>query len=120
MSEPLVPVEKHLQIGGPWAGLTVFDAVRRAFPEVSPREVWRLARSGEIRRDGGRCHPQDRLDAGQVLTVTLRRPEHPAPSIPTREQEPVVTSAGPFWIVREDTDLLAVSKPAGALSMRCN
>ncbi len=116
MSETLVPVEKHLQIGGPWAGLTVFDAVRRAFPEVSPREVWRLARSGEIRRDGGRCHPQDRLHAGQVLTVTLRRPARPAPSVPTREQEPVVTSAGPFWIVREDADLLAVSKPAGCAS----
>ena len=116
MPPTLVPVEKHLQIGEPWAGLTVFDVVRRAFPEVSTREVWRLARGGEIRRDGGRCHPQDRLSAGQVLTVTLRRTERPRHSVPTKEQALVASNAGPFWIVREDPDLLVVSKPAGCAS----
>jgi 23S rRNA pseudouridine955/2504/2580 synthase len=116
MPRPLVAVQKHLRIGVPWAGTTVFDAVRRAFPEVSPREVWRLARSGEIRRDGDRCHPQERLAAGQVLSVTLQRPAAPTRSIATREQAPAGTDAGPFWIVREDAELLAVSKPSGCAS----
>jgi len=111
-----VAVEKHLQVSEGWAGLTVFDAVRRAFPEVSPRDVWRMVRSGELCRDGGRCHPKDTLAAGQVLTVTLRRPAQPAPAVVSREQTPVSTPSGPFWVVREDADLLVVSKPAGCAS----
>ena len=116
MSDALIPVQKHLKIGPAWDGLTVFDAVRRAFPEVSPREVWRMSRNGGILLEGGRCHSLDPVKAGQTVSVTLLRPQRPLLSVTTVEQAPATTVAGPFWIVREDPDLLAVSKPSGCAS----
>lgn len=116
MTDELVPVSKHLRIEASWAGLTVLEAVRRAFPEVSAREVFRKARGTELRRGEGPCHPLDRLAEGDLVTVTLHRPATPQPREVLRAGEEVHTPAGPFWIVREDEDLLAVSKPPGCAS----
>ncbi len=111
-----VPVTRHLRVGPEWAGWTVFDAVRTAFPEVGPRDVFRKARKGEVRRNRAACLPTDRLREGDLVSVVLLRPARPARVEPTRENEPVVTPAGPFLVVREDPYLLAVSKPPGCAS----
>ncbi len=107
---------RKVRIGAAWDGLTVFDAVRRAFPELAPRQVVRKTRSGKIRTDRGPCDPGQRLHEGDVLFVDLPAvdPRRPAPV--QRCHEPVYTPAGPFWLVREDASLLAVSKPAGCAS----
>jgi 23S rRNA pseudouridine955/2504/2580 synthase len=116
MTLPLVPVTKHLQILPPWHGLTVFDAVRRAFPEVGPRDAFRKARLKEILRNDARCHPLERLGEGDVVTVVLFRPPKPTLRVPQRRDEEVETALGPFGVVWEDEDLLAVSKPSGCAS----
>ncbi len=115
-TEGTVPVTRHLRVGPEWAGRTVFDAVRTAFPEVGPRDVFRKARRGEIRRNRGACRPTDRLQEGDLVSVVLLRAARPARAEPTRRDEPVATAAGPFWVVREDPYLLVVSKPAGCAS----
>lgn len=115
-AEPLVPVPRHLRVEPAWAGLTVLEAVRRAFPEVSPREVFRKARHREILRSERPCHPLDRLAAGDLLTVILFVPPRPAHRPVLRADAAVDTPAGPFWIVREDEELLVVSKPSGCAS----
>ncbi|MBI5444137.1 MAG: RluA family pseudouridine synthase [Deltaproteobacteria bacterium] len=115
MSE-LVSIPKHVRIGPAWEGLTVFDAVRRAFPDVTPRDVFRKARQRELFVNGKACVPLGRVRQGDVVTVVLPRPPLP-PSRPAQRLDVVVeTPAGPFRIVREDEDLLAVSKPAGCAS----
>ncbi|MDW7712354.1 MAG: RluA family pseudouridine synthase [Deferrisomatales bacterium] len=111
MAEELVLVPKHLPIGRSWAGLTVFAAVRRAFPEVPPRDVFRKARRGELLRDGRTCDPLSALSEGEVVTVVLRRPRRHPRARPTLRDVPVETPAGPFWVVWEDPDLLAAGKP---------
>jgi 23S rRNA pseudouridine955/2504/2580 synthase len=50
------------------------------------------------------------------LTVVLFRPARPAAAAVLRADTAVDTPAGPFWIVREDADLLVASKPAGCAS----
>lgn len=112
----LVPTPRHLKIGAPWAGLSVLEAVRRAFPEVSPREVFKKARAGELLRNGKRCAPTERLAEGDVVTVTLLLPPPLSEKPVLRANEWVRTPAGPLWIVREDEDLLAVSKASGCAS----
>ena len=107
---------RHLKIAASWQGLTIFDAVRRAFPEVGPREAFRKARLREILRNEAPCHPLERLSAGDIVTVVLFRPPRPAALVPLRRDEEVGTAAGPFRIVWEDEDLLAVSKPSGCAS----
>ena len=111
-----VRVPKHLQIGEAWDGLVTFEAVRRAFPEISPREVFRKARLGELLRNDRRCDPLQALRSGDRLTVVLHRPPRPAEAVPQREGQRVETAAGPFWIVWEDRDLLVAGKPAGCAS----
>lgn len=116
VTEPLVPVPKHLRIEPSWAGLTVLEAVRRAFPEVSAREVFRKARHREILVVERPCQPLDRLREGDLLSVVLFRPPRPATAAILQSDAEVETPAGPFWIVREDADLLAVGKPTGCAS----
>lgn len=116
MTDALVPVPKHLRIEPAWAGLTVLEAVRRAFPEVSARDVFRKARHREVLVDEGPCRPLDRLGDGSLLTVVLFRPARPTEATVLRSDAAVETPAGPIWIVREDADLLVVGKPSGCAS----
>jgi 23S rRNA pseudouridine955/2504/2580 synthase len=106
-----VPAPKHLKIGEAWRGLTVFEAVRRAFPELTPREVFRKARKGEVQRNAKRCRPLDRLEEGDVVTTVLLRPVKPEKVLPTAVDCLIHTPAGPFRVVWEDSELLVVSKP---------
>lgn len=112
----LIPVTRHLRIGRAWAGQTAFAAVRRAFPEVGPREVFRKARRGEVRHNEGPCDPLGRVAEGDVLTVVLLRPPRHAPAVPHLRDAWVETAAGPFRVVWEDADFLAAGKPPGCAS----
>lgn len=116
VTEDLVPVVRHLRIGSAWTGETAFAAVRRAFPEVGPREVFRKARRGEVLRNEGPCHPLGPVEEGDVLTVVLLRPPRHAPAVPLLRDAWVETAAGPFCVVWEDADLLAAAKPPGCAS----
>lgn len=116
VAEERVPVARHLRIGSAWAGQTAFAAVRRAFPEVGPREVFRKARRGEVLRNEQPCDPLGRVAEGDVLTVVLLRPPRHAPAVPQLRDAWVETAAGPFWVVWEDADLLAAGKPPGCAS----
>ncbi|MEW6489540.1 MAG: RluA family pseudouridine synthase [Thermodesulfobacteriota bacterium] len=116
MAEDLVAVARHLRIGSAWAGQTAFAAVRRAFPEVGPREVLRKARRGELLRNERRCDPLGRVAEGDVLTVVLLRPPRHPPATPLLRDARVETAAGPFRVVWEDADFLAASKPPGCAS----
>jgi len=111
-----VRIPKHLRIDEAWHGLIAFEAVRQAFPEVSPREVFRKARLGELLRNDRPCSPLEALHSGDRLTVVLHRPPKPLALAPLREGEGVETAAGPFWVVWEDSDLLVAGKPAGCAS----
>jgi 23S rRNA pseudouridine955/2504/2580 synthase len=111
VAEDLVAVRKNLRIGPRWAGLSAFEVVRRAFPEVTPREVFRKARAKEVLRNQGPCHPLESVAVGDTVTVVLQRTRPYVPATPLRREEPVETPAGPFWVVWEDDDLLAVGKP---------
>lgn len=116
MTDDLVSVPRHVRIGAVWAGLTAFAAVRRAFPEVAPRDVFRKARGGELLRNDRPCDPLASLTEGDVVTVVLRRPRRHPKVEPFCRDAPVDTPAGPFWVVWEDGDLLAAGKPAECAS----
>ncbi|MBE0617531.1 MAG: hypothetical protein IH608_06355 [Proteobacteria bacterium] len=116
MIDDLVPEPRYLRISGPWAGLTAFAVVRRAFPEFGPREVFKKARCGEVLRNHRLCDPLAAVADGDVVTVVLRRPRHRPEAVPSRRDQGVETSAGPFWVVWEDDEFLAAGKPAGCAS----
>jgi 23S rRNA pseudouridine955/2504/2580 synthase len=66
--------------------------------------VMRLVRTGQVRIDGRRCKPFDRVLTGQkvrIPPVNVERKDQPAQSLPGLE------------IVHEDRDMLLINKPAG-------
>lgn len=112
-----VEVVKSIRIGPEWAGTTLLEAVRRAFPEITARAVFKMCRTGEIRLlSGASPDPLQPLGEGEVVSVTLRKPARYPDKLVTAENLRVETPSGPLLIVREDEDLLAVSKHAGCAS----
>ncbi|MFG6447222.1 RluA family pseudouridine synthase [Roseateles sp. BYS180W] len=67
--------------------------------------VYRIIRSGEVRRNKGRCSAEDRLVPGDVVRIPPLRlaQRSDAQAVPARE----------FPVVFEDEHLLVVDKPAG-------
>ncbi len=99
-----------------WSGLTLLEAVRRAFPQLTPREVFKKTRSGEILVDQKRREPTGKVFGGETIAVTLLWPKKPSSKPVEHENLLANTPSGPFRVIREDEDLLVVSKPAGCAS----
>lgn len=77
---------------------------------VPKSHIYRILRTGEVRRNGGRIHAQDRLDTGDVIRVppirvTMRNPGQIPETFVRARLEP--------RILYEDDDLLVLNKPAG-------
>jgi len=82
------------------AGRTLLDHLGRAWPHSGEEEWRRRIERGLVRVDGCAADPDVLLRANQV--VTWSRPPWEEPDVP-----------GAFRVLYEDTDLLAVAKPAG-------
>jgi 23S rRNA pseudouridine955/2504/2580 synthase len=72
--------------------------------------VYRILRSGEVRINGGRAKPSDRVHAGDLVRVPpLRLPEATAPAVAGANLTRAVEAA----VLYEDEHLLVLNKPAG-------
>jgi 23S rRNA pseudouridine955/2504/2580 synthase len=60
---------RQFTIGPDDDGIRVDRWFRRNLPEIGFATVSRWARTGQLRVDGKRAEPSDRLEAGQVLRV---------------------------------------------------
>lgn len=98
----------HITVDEESAGQRLDNFLIRHLKGVPKTHIYRIIRSGEVRRNKGRVAAQDRVQAGDVLRVppirTSERSEtqlaHPAP-------------ARDFPVVYEDEAFLAIDKPAG-------
>jgi 23S rRNA pseudouridine955/2504/2580 synthase len=84
---------------------------KRRWPHLNHIQIQKLARSGQIRVDGGRAKPETRLAAGAQVRVP------PLPDAgPTREKgelDPREIAYAKSLVLYEDEDVLALNKPAG-------
>lgn len=88
------------------AGQRLDNFLLRHCRGVPKSHLYRLIRSGQVRVNGGRCRPDDRLDPGDVVRV-------PPLSLPTPTAVAAPAPAVEFPVLYEDEVLLAVDKPAG-------
>lgn len=93
--------------------------VRRLGGAVPQAALQRFIRTGQVRLDGKRCKPFDRVAAGQHVRFPPYEPaappaEHPTPG-PTAVAAAHVARPDlpPLDILHEDEELLVVVKPAG-------
>jgi 23S rRNA pseudouridine955/2504/2580 synthase len=88
---------------------------RRNLPEVSFGQVSRWARTGQLRLDGRRAAPGDRVEAGQSLRVPPQGEDAPSPrKAPQRAQlsDDEVEFVRSL-VIHEDEAAIVVNKPPG-------
>ncbi|RMD91233.1 MAG: RluA family pseudouridine synthase [Alphaproteobacteria bacterium] len=110
-------VEQHV-VSPADAGLRLDRWFRRHFPGLGHGALAKLMRTGQIRVDGSRVSPGDRVVAGQVIRVppldaAARQP-------PPRDRRPRTGPLGEAdiaavrrWILHMDEAVIALNKPPG-------
>jgi 23S rRNA pseudouridine955/2504/2580 synthase len=104
------PRVQRLEIAAEFAGQRLDNFLFRHLKGVPKSRVYRMLRTGEVRVNGGRAKPDDRLAGGDVLRI-------PPVRTAARETEVLVSP----WlserlearILFEDAHLLALNKPVG-------
>jgi 23S rRNA pseudouridine955/2504/2580 synthase len=102
---------KQLSVGAAEDGMRLDRWLRRRWPALTQVQIHRLARSGQLRADGGRVKADTRLAAGQVIRVPPL-PEGPPPAA----RESIAPREAQFargLVIWEDEEVLVLNKPAG-------
>lgn len=89
---------------------------KRNLPQIGFATVSRWARTGQIRVDGKRVKPEDRLEQGQMLRVPPGGEDAPtakksAPRIRTLSPEQIAEAKG--MVIRETASAIVLNKPPG-------
>ncbi len=89
---------------------------KRNLPQIGFATVSRWARTGQIRVDGKRVKPEDRLGQGQMLRVPPGGEDAPtakksAPRIRTLSPEQIAEAKG--MVIRETASAIVLNKPPG-------
>jgi len=107
MSEPSVQV---LEVDAAEDGIRLDRWFKRRWPQVSHIQVQKLARSGQIRVDGGRVKPETRLLAGNKVRVPplADRVVDDGPGLSPRDVDFVRS-----LVLYEDAHVIALNKPHG-------
>jgi 23S rRNA pseudouridine955/2504/2580 synthase len=102
---------RHLEISPEYTGQRLDNFLLRELKGAPKSLIYRILRTGEVRLNGGRVQPRQRLQAGDVLRIPPvrlaepdARPFRPPPGLAERLREAVLY---------EDRDLLVLDKPAG-------
>ena len=92
------------------AGQRIDNFLARQWRDLPKSRIYRLLRKGEVRVNGKRVKPEQRLVAGdRVRLPPVRLDADPSQRPPSKSLQAIVVAA----IIYEDRDLLVVNKPAG-------
>lgn len=99
-----------VEVDAEYAGQRIDNFLLARLKGVPKSHVYRILRTGEVRRNGGRVKAQDRLEAGDVVRVPpVRQVTQEAPELPLDR----IRSRIEPRILHEDDDLLVLNKPSG-------
>lgn len=107
-SAPNPAAVRHLTVDEESAGQRLDNFLFRSLKGVPKTHIYRIIRSGEVRRNKGRVSADDRVEPGDVLRI-------PPIRLSERVEEKKAHPAPPrdFPVVFEDDAFLAIDKPAG-------
>ncbi len=95
------------------AGMRVDRFLEARFPGLSFSHIQRIIRKGELRVNGKRAQPKDRLEAGQAVRIPPLRLDQPKPRAPGSEAEEKTRAFLKSITLHEDADVLVLNKPMG-------
>lgn len=99
---------RHLKVDEESAGQRLDNFLIRELKGVPKTHIYRIIRSGEVRRNKGRVGADDRVQAGDVLRI-------PPIRLSERAEEKLLhpPPARQFPVIFEDEAFLVIDKPAG-------
>lgn len=89
---------------------------KRHLPDASFNIVSRWARTGQLRVDGARATPGDRIQAGQVIRVPPAEPVQAATAKPKKARPQLTPEQMEFaesMVIHRDAQALVINKPPG-------
>ncbi|MDE2051172.1 MAG: 23S rRNA pseudouridine(955/2504/2580) synthase, partial [Gammaproteobacteria bacterium] len=101
---------QHLTVTAEEAGQRLDNFIRKRLGDVPRSRIYRVIRKGEVRVNGRRAGPEQRLAAEDRIRVPPVR--LPAPGEPARPAAGLLKRIEAA-IIREDPRLLVLDKPAG-------
>ena len=95
------------------AGMRVDRFLEAKFPGLSFSHIQRVIRKGEVRVNGKRTQPKNRLEAGQSVRVPPLRLDQPKPPTAADEANERTRAFLKSITLHEDADILVLNKPMG-------
>ena len=95
------------------SGMRVDRFLEARFPSLSFSHIQRIIRKGELRVNGKRVQPKDRLQAGQAVRIPPLRLDQPRPRGPENDADRETRAFLKSITLYEDADVLVVNKPMG-------
>ncbi len=94
-------------------GMRVDRFLERRYPGLSFSHIQRVIRKGEVRVNGKRTQPKNRLETGQTVRIPPLRLDAPKPRAPGNEADGKTRDFLRSITLHEDADVLVLNKPMG-------
>ena len=101
---------QQVEVGERGAGQRLDNFLARILKDVPKTHIFRVIRKGEVRINGKRAKPEQRLQASDIVRVP---PVRTGAAAPPRRAPPAMVQGLIGAIVYEDPRLLVIDKPAG-------
>ncbi len=115
MSQAAANTGKSVQtvtVSGDESGMRLDRFFEARFPGLSFSHIQRIIRKGEVRVNGKRAQPKDRLEAGQAIRVPPLKIEPPKPRDDASQDQKDRAFIKSITL-HEDDDVLVLNKPMG-------
>ncbi len=113
-SEPTSDTVRQFTVSDDDDGIRMDRWFKRNLPQIGFATVSRWARTGQVRADGKRVKPEDRLTAGQVLRVP---PGGETPKSAGKRERPALSpediAEARAMVIRETASAIVLNKPPG-------
>jgi 23S rRNA pseudouridine955/2504/2580 synthase len=110
---PLPTTVQNVAVTADEAGMRVDRFFEARFPGLSFSHIQRVIRKGEVRVNGKRTEPKNRLEAGQTVRIPPLKLDQPKPRAPGSEADEKTRAFLKSITLYEDADVLVLNKPMG-------
>jgi 23S rRNA pseudouridine955/2504/2580 synthase len=94
------------------AGMRLDRFFEARFPGLSFSHIQRIIRKGEVRVNGRRADPKDRIEAGQAIRIPPLKIDQPKPRAGSEEDDKTRVFLASITLF-EDADVIVLNKPMG-------
>jgi 23S rRNA pseudouridine955/2504/2580 synthase len=104
---------QNVAVSADESGMRVDRFFEARFPGLSFSHIQRVIRKGEVRVNGKRTQPKNRLEAGQTVRIPPLRLDQPKPRALGNEADEKTRDFLKSITLHEDDDVLVFNKPMG-------